>query len=65
MVWFDGLFENVTSVSFRNSNVGDIRIDDIDLTRPAPAPIPLPAAGWLLLAGLGGLVIWGRSLKAA
>ena len=29
--------------------VSDFRFD------VAPAPIPLPAAGWMLLAGLGGM----------
>jgi len=27
---------------------------------PAPAPVPLPATGWLLFAGLGGLVAMRR-----
>lgn len=30
-----------------------------------PAPIPLPAAGWLMLAGLGGLAAVRRRRKAA
>jgi hypothetical protein len=30
-----------------------------------PAPIPLPAAGWLLLAGIGGLAASRRMKKAA
>ncbi len=29
------------------------------------APIPLPAAGWMLLAGIGGLAAWGRQGRAA
>ena len=30
------------------------------LSGPGPSVIPLPAAGWLLLAGLGGLAVLGR-----
>lgn len=30
------------------------------LSATAPSPIPLPAAGWLLLAGLGGLGLMAR-----
>jgi len=26
-----------------------------------PAPVPLPAAGWLMLVGLGALLIKGKS----
>jgi hypothetical protein len=34
----------------------DIKVSEIISQPPSnPAPIPLPAAGWLLLAGLGGL----------
>ncbi|MCB6177225.1 VPLPA-CTERM sorting domain-containing protein [Rhodobacter sp. Har01] len=31
---------------------------------PAPAPVPLPAAGWLMLAGLGGLAATRRRRAA-
>jgi hypothetical protein len=27
---------------------------------PNPAPVPLPAAGWMLLAALGGMAFWRR-----
>jgi len=30
------------------------------LTRPETTPVPLPAAGWMLLAALGGLGVAGR-----
>lgn len=29
-----------------------------------PSPVPLPAAGWMLIAGLGGLAAMGRRRKA-
>jgi len=29
-----------------------------------PSPVPLPAAGWMLLAGFGGIVALRRSRKA-
>lgn len=35
------------------------------LPEPMPAPIPLPAAGWMLLAGLGALTAAGRRRKTA
>jgi hypothetical protein len=42
---------------------GNIRIDDLVLDYTAPA-VPLPAAGWLLLAGLGGLAAAKRRKSA-
>lgn len=33
-------------------------------TNSNPSPVPLPAAGWMLLAGLGGIVALRRSRKA-
>lgn len=32
---------------------------------PNPSAVPLPAAGWLMIAGLGGLAAMGRKRKAA
>ncbi|WP_233493392.1 VPLPA-CTERM sorting domain-containing protein [Ruegeria atlantica] len=31
----------------------------------SPSPIPLPAAGWLLIGGIGGLVALGRRKRLA
>jgi hypothetical protein len=31
---------------------------------PNPAPVPLPAAGWMLLAALGGMAFWRRRVTA-
>ena len=31
---------------------------------PTPSPVPLPAAGWMLLAGVGGLVAMRRRGRA-
>lgn len=35
------------------------------LAEAAPAPIPLPAAGWMLLAGVGGLAVLRRKRAVA
>jgi len=32
---------------------------------PDTPPVPLPAAGWMLLAGVGGLAAWGRRRRNA
>lgn len=42
---------------------GTNRIDNYAITADV-APVPLPAAGWLLLAGLGGMVVAGRARRA-
>ncbi len=31
---------------------------------PNPAPVPLPAAGWMLLAAIGGMAFWRRRATA-
>ena len=44
-------------------NPGNVRFDDINLSYTVAA-VPLPAAGWMLLAGLGGLAAASRRKKA-
>lgn len=39
-------------------------VDNISFTPTDIAPIPLPAAGWMLLASLGGLVLMRRRTQA-
>ena len=46
------LFQNATSLTFSTNGGGNVRLDDLAI---APAPVPLPAAGLMLLAGIGGL----------
>lgn len=53
------LFRGVDFVTWSTRQAQNVRIDDI-----SAAVIPLPAAGWLLLAGVGGLAAMRRK-KAA
>jgi hypothetical protein len=46
----------------RGGFVGDMGMDDVYVSGSV-APIPLPAAGWMLLAGLGGLGVLRRRQK--
>lgn len=48
------LFQNVSSLLFSHKRGGNVRIDDL-ITTNGVSPVPLPAAGLLLIAGLGGL----------
>ncbi|MDB5661592.1 MAG: sorting protein [Cypionkella sp.] len=56
----NALFTDVEWVTFTNSGKGNVRVDDIG----TPAAVPLPAAGWLMIAGLGGLAALRRKRKA-
>jgi hypothetical protein len=47
------------------SNVGSNLAAQVKFTDLDVAPIPLPAAGWLLLAGVGGLGAMGARRRAA
>ncbi|WP_233252608.1 VPLPA-CTERM sorting domain-containing protein [Maritimibacter sp. 55A14] len=40
-------------------------IDNFTVSGDVPAPVPLPAAGWLMLAGIGGLAAAGRRRRRA
>lgn len=56
------LFQNVTWLTFRTYRGGNVRLDDLAIAEPSP--VPLPAAGLLLLAGLGGLATLRRRKTA-
>lgn len=49
--------------TFNSGGKGDINID-LDPDGPVGGAVPLPAAGWMLLAGLGGLAAAKRRKKA-
>lgn len=55
------LFQDVEFVTWRTVSTTNARIDDISASIP---PIPLPAAGWMLLVGIGGLAAMRRRWKA-
>ena len=59
VVQYTNEFVGVTSVSFFGALTANTRIDDIRLSRDVSA-IPLPAAAWMLLAGLGSLMVVRR-----
>lgn len=73
--WHNG---GVGSVSFADGSVLGFDLDEvltgglgtsttsgIAFTAEAVAPVPLPAAGWLMLAGIGGMAAVGRKRKNA
>ena len=68
VVQYDAEFDGITSVSFFGATTANTRIDNIRLSRNMPKPptgdVPLPAAGWMLLAGLGGMAAMRRRKRA-
>lgn len=53
-----------TATSFANAFI-DIKVQEITTQPTDPSVIPLPAAGWLLISGLGGLAALRRRRKDA
>ncbi len=59
--WSDQIWH--TGLAIAGAKIGDKPIDPGD--GGGPAPVPLPAAGWLMLAGLGGLGAMRAKRKSA
>ncbi len=53
-------FKNVTMIFFRDADNGSARVDSIHAVA-----VPLPAAGFLMLVGLGALGVMRRRQRAA
>lgn len=59
--WFMVACEQGCDTSaFGNRTQGDINVNLAATNRAPVPPVPLPAAGWLLIAGLGGLAAMKR-----
>ncbi len=61
IIYYDNMFEDMDTLLLGNKGVSHISyfgVED-DMT-----PVPLPAAGWMLLAGVGGLGALRRRKKA-
>lgn len=59
------LFDYESIFVNRRGNIGDIsHISVYGVPGETPAPVPLPAAGWLMIAGLGGLAALRRRKRA-
>ena len=59
--WDDALFQSGMAIA--GAKVGGVVIYPGD--GGGPAPVPLPAAGWLMIAGLGGLGAIARRRRKA
>lgn len=58
------ILDSNSALAFFGDGRGDNDFDDMVLAIDV-APIPLPAAGWMLLAGVGGIAAIRRRRKAA
>lgn len=57
--WNDSDYQSGLAIA--GATIGGVSIDPVE---PMPSPVPLPAAGWMLLASLGGMAAL-RRVKAA
>lgn len=74
-VWFTATVSDQSSDGSNNTNdfssifgksyKGDFNVLIKDGPVPGMPPVPLPAAGWMLIAGIGGLAAMGRRRRKA
>lgn len=60
----NSLFQDITALRFWKTGGGNAYLDNLSLDVTVPAPVPLPAAGLMLLAGVGGLAAMRRRKTA-
>lgn len=56
--WSDTIYDSGLAVA-------GLVIDGEVIINPDPSPVPLPAAGWMLLAGIGGIAAMTKRKRAA
>ncbi|MEL6960228.1 MAG: NF038132 family protein [Pseudomonadota bacterium] len=56
--WSDNAFDSAFAIA-------GLKVDGTVIIDPNPSTVPLPAAGWMLLAGLGGMAALGRRRKSS
>lgn len=62
--YFDEIFWKGTKISFGAGAGNEVGMPDFSLAAIGVSEVPLPAAGWMLLAGLGGIAALRRGRKS-